>query len=475
MARTERWKAGGPLLPILIAVILLLITPASAFTANLISPATIKSGDRISISVSGLSGNDVFGLGIYSSNILNNAAGGFTIPNFPLPFQLNASSLKATGTNVGTLKGFVTSGGAVGEITTLKPGPDITVSYSRLYLYKGDLISFTSTPFTSGVTGVIFTAQGTVAGPSSGAPSPENPAFLNLTVQNVFSGDILVQMYDAVPDTSSAGDAHRKLNVTLSVSTPSSFTGSQTDETPSSWTTGTPPAATLDFMSQANTTLDITPSGSIPAGSSVTVTESKDAPSGSTAPSSSTYRVLGKYMTIDSEALEGKVNSMKITVHYSPEDIPPGVNEQDLRVYYFNPTTNAWEPLEEGRGVDTSSHTVWGIVHHLSVYGILAPVPTPTPAPAPGGQAGGSGNYYPPQVVAAPYKPNVTANITANITATIPVTTAPTMTVAQTAVITAAQTVSPVGTTATPVPVPPLLGILGVILAAGIFVSLKRH
>jgi hypothetical protein len=338
-------------------------------------------------------------------------------------------------------------------------GPILTVSSSQnIHQTEYFLIVFSGTPYTAGnPVDVSLVAQGTV----TGSPAPANPADLDFILQGASSGNIRVQINSAPA-----------FDQVFTISTPTAFVGSDTKQTlavPSGSTT------TLDLTAKANTSLTIKAQNDIGAGTSLTVTQYSSPPGGSTTPSSSSYNVLGKYMTIESSdpALSAKIGYMVIKIKYDPAEIPSGVSESNLKVYYYG--SSGWEALPGypgvGDTVDTVNKFVIGNSTHLSVYAILAAI-APPPSPPSGGSTGGSGGggyFIPPVVTAAPYK------TIAKPTAAAP--TAPVAEVTTIPQVTAAQTVTQAATaTATPaVPVSPLAGILGVIVGAGIFVSLRRH
>jgi len=64
-----------------------------------------------------------------------------------------------------------------------------------------------------------------------------------------------------------------------------------------------------------------------------------------------------------------------ITINYSEDDIPPGINEEDLTIAVWDDTTGQWVKLDTV--VDTVNNTVTIQVTHFSVFTVLAPNPLP--------------------------------------------------------------------------------------------------
>jgi len=70
-----------------------------------------------------------------------------------------------------------------------------------------------------------------------------------------------------------------------------------------------------------------------------------------------------------------------MTLTYNPDDIPEGVNEEDLVIAYWD--GDEWVTIE-GCVVDTVNHTISGPVSHFTAFSVITPAPAPVPpAPAP--------------------------------------------------------------------------------------------
>ncbi len=70
-----------------------------------------------------------------------------------------------------------------------------------------------------------------------------------------------------------------------------------------------------------------------------------------------------------SDSFLDAMESARIRVSYSEENVPEGLNESSLRLYYWNSTNNGWDPLAVG-GVNTEENYVWANVSHFSTYGV---------------------------------------------------------------------------------------------------------
>ncbi|GEM_PF-5589122 len=77
---------------------------------------------------------------------------------------------------------------------------------------------------------------------------------------------------------------------------------------------------------------------------------------------------LNKYISIDSNLNSSKIDYVIIKVYYTDSEVPEGVDESSLRLYWFNESSNEWERVPGG--VDTVNNYVWGNTTHFSTYGI---------------------------------------------------------------------------------------------------------
>jgi hypothetical protein len=403
-----------------------------------------------------------------------NTATRYGIDDFSMPFgfQAGTTSLDATGTNVQKL--FMHVKTASDDLTWTKTcsgcNGELTIT-SNQNIHKGvyNLIEFSGIPYAVGQQiGVKLVAQGTV----TTNPPPDDPAVLSFTVQGIASGNIRIQIFD---------DDTNVLDTTLRATSPG-FVNSLTAQTSAI----NPKEPTIqDFTSQADAALNFTLKNGV---SSATITAAKytSPPPGYTAPSSSTYKVLGKYITFESTELSGDISENNVTITYTDDDVATaGITEADMKMYYFNTNTNDWDPVTPtGLGVkSTGQKFIWGLTDHLSLYSVFAAISGGGGGTTGGGGGGGGGatgsSGGAPQVVGVPYVPTVTP-----IETTAPPTAVPTLpaAVGTTGVATPAVTpvVSPSGTPAvtaspTPTPLTPVAGIFGAILGAGIFLSLRKR
>ena len=60
-----------------------------------------------------------------------------------------------------------------------------------------------------------------------------------------------------------------------------------------------------------------------------------------------------------------------IEIPYDESDLPEGMEEQSLRLFFWNVTSGQWEEVE-GSNVDTDANFVWANVTHLTIFGPMA-------------------------------------------------------------------------------------------------------
>jgi serine protease AprX len=105
-------------------------------------------------------------------------------------------------------------------------------------------------------------------------------------------------------------------------------------------------------------------------------------------------------------ASSGNLSWAYIRVNYTDSEVT-GLDEPNLRLYWWNPAAKNWTMLETGKnltalggphvydsGVNTSGNYVYANISHFSIYGISGPLYTPSPTPSPttvtaGGGGGG--------------------------------------------------------------------------------------
>ncbi len=77
---------------------------------------------------------------------------------------------------------------------------------------------------------------------------------------------------------------------------------------------------------------------------------------------------VGIYLSIErSESLAG--TKARIEASYDPESLPSGIDENSLRLWRYNETSQEWEKLPGG--VDTERNVVWGETENFSVFGVF--------------------------------------------------------------------------------------------------------
>ena len=332
-------------LVLLTAVIILIALSctgfASGFTVTQVLPSgsSITQGDPVFIKISGLSSGNLFNLSISSSDLSNTANGGLNLTNFnmPLGLQTGTANLTATGTNVAQLGLKIQGNSNTIETYTVSGGPTLTITSNKdinKQLYQ--LIQITGQPSDSAQNvGISLWANGTIA-------TADDPANLNFVFLGTALGHLTISVYSGNTQISSQ---------TLTISAPAAAyvapAATSTNNT-AALTSGT--AVTLDFVTQTGSppaaSINVTPSANVASGP-VYVDQYTQPPTGSSTPSTSTYKALGKYMTISSPYLEGNVASANITMYYTTTDLTnAGVtDESKLRLYYYNTGSGAGRPL----------------------------------------------------------------------------------------------------------------------------------
>jgi hypothetical protein len=67
---------------------------------------------------------------------------------------------------------------------------------------------------------------------------------------------------------------------------------------------------------------------------------------------------------------------VRITLKYNPGDIPLGMDEDDLQVWYYNEITENWESFRLVPTVNAGDHTVTFTTDHFSQYALAFQQPT---------------------------------------------------------------------------------------------------
>jgi len=194
----EKKKQRGIALviPLLAFLALVLMPAASAYTATLVSPADIKNvhnGDLVSIQVNGLAPNNIFQLNI-SSNDLNTPGGTFSINNFAMPFGYvnGTASTYLVGDNLNA-SGLQLVVARADGVTIIQQNQTTSNPY-RIYMTHDIL----KTSYNVSITGYPQTASGAIIDFSvrGNINSPNNPAFLNFTMNNIQSGNLRMRVND---------------------------------------------------------------------------------------------------------------------------------------------------------------------------------------------------------------------------------------------------------------------------------------
>jgi hypothetical protein len=103
------------------------------------------------------------------------------------------------------------------------------------------------------------------------------------------------------------------------------------------------------------------------------------------------YTGVGTYYTIESDQINASnLQWVLIKLYYNRSNLPSGVTESTLRLYWYNTTSAKWEQITPG-GVDTVNSYVWGNTTHFSEYTFAGQKETGGNAGGGGGLGGGGG------------------------------------------------------------------------------------
>ena len=137
----------------------------------------------------------------------------------------------------------------------------------------------------------------------------------------------------------------------------------------------------VDF-SNANANLTILLNGNV--NSTFIVSKETPVASGTTA---SLTVVKGINITSDS-ATSGNLSWAVITIYYTDSEIS-GLDESNLKIYYYNETSGNWQ--QETTTVNADGNYLWANVTHFSLFGAFGSAPTPGSSNTGGGGGGGGG------------------------------------------------------------------------------------
>ncbi|MBI2106535.1 PKD domain-containing protein, partial [Candidatus Woesearchaeota archaeon] len=96
------------------------------------------------------------------------------------------------------------------------------------------------------------------------------------------------------------------------------------------------------------------------------------------------------FVTLKSVAdLTDKIQSISISITYNESEAQRlGISESTLKMYYYNPSTDGWELIDNS--IDTENNLVTGATNHLSDYGLFGESIVTAPPGDSGGDGGGS-------------------------------------------------------------------------------------
>lgn len=98
---------------------------------------------------------------------------------------------------------------------------------------------------------------------------------------------------------------------------------------------------------------------------------------------------FGRYLDVIADnKIKQNISSVALRIYYTDQEIiNSGLNEETLKIHYFNETSNKWEALNSN--VNVSGNYVEVTLEHLSTFGVFG---EKTQTPASGSPAGSSGS-----------------------------------------------------------------------------------
>ncbi len=106
---------------------------------------------------------------------------------------------------------------------------------------------------------------------------------------------------------------------------------------------------------------------------------------------------VNRYVNLESNA--ANISSVKIILYYNDSDIA-ALDENTLKIYYYNETSKAWDALPST--VNASGNYVYAVVPHLSLYGLFGEQPSSDSGSSSGVSSGGGGGSRKKTDLAAP-------------------------------------------------------------------------
>jgi len=120
--------------------------------------------------------------------------------------------------------------------------------------------------------------------------------------------------------------------------------------------------ATTNANINLTTTQDVT--------GTLNVTQYNANPESASATLGNGFAALGIDIFITINASSNIVNDLSwyiLTISYLDADLPSGIDESTLRIYFFNATSGQWQ-VEPDSGVDTAANEVWANITHFSTF-----------------------------------------------------------------------------------------------------------
>lgn len=142
----------------------------------------------------------------------------------------------------------------------------------------------------------------------------------------------------------------------------------------------------IDARNESNVLINIRAISAIST-DSISITE-YSANSKNSTPS---LKELGKYIDITADdAIKQNLTTMTIRIYYTDVDIAnANLNEETLRIHYFNDTNNQWQVLNST--VNATGNYVEVTIDHLSTFGIFGEEKESQSSESSGSSSGGSG------------------------------------------------------------------------------------
>jgi hypothetical protein len=398
---------------LLVAILFLIAIPAAsaAFTATLVSPvdpnANLASGNVIAIQVNGLAVGDSFTYRLTSSD-LQTAGNTITLANVNMPFGFRLDGTTATHLRTSGVSAATLTVKRLSDATELsQSGTDFT-KYWNIKKDSYD-VSITGTK-TASSTGIDYSVAGTVADAGT------NPSTLSLTLANVNSGHLTLEILDgavsrysqtftiAVPDTNPSGGSDSgpsapsapaaapavgpQAQLAPAGVSATSVTIQHNEEGKSlaSYSIETDPAAGFSSSLDISTgTTAVTAAGQPVSTISVTPLDPATAPEVAGA-QGAVYSFSG--LSVECEPSGAQFTGGAVTISFSmtPAQWADALgkvngNTASMTVNFYDTKTNTWQ--EVPTTVDPVTHTVSAQITHFTTYAVLYKSAKEAPAISP--------------------------------------------------------------------------------------------